>query len=318
MFTPLPLIKPMLATAAQPFSHPDYLYEVKWDGYRALLYLTSSETKIYSRNLKPLTNTFPELVNLHQQINKKSLVLDGEIIILDQGKPSFNKLQARGRLKEQMKINQAVKMNPALYMAFDVLYLAGQSVMKQTLLERKALLEKVINEGKYILISRHIIGAGDEFYNACVAQGLEGVVAKQMQSPYLPGSRSVYWKKIRYIKSAELVICGYDLGQRSDVFGSLILGGNTPKGLVYQGKVGTGFSRQEKQYLVTQLNALVTNTPALMVPKTEVRDPIWVIPSLACEIHYTEITPEGRLRHGSYKGLRPDKDPQECWALGIF
>lgn len=312
---PLPLIKPMLATATQPFSHPDYLYEVKWDGYRALLYLTDGQTQIYSRNLKPLADAFPELINLHRQLDKKPLVLDGEIIILEQGQPSFSKLQARGRLRDRIKINQAVKMAPALYMAFDVLYLADQSVMQQPLLERKSLLEKVVNEGEHILISQHIIGNGEQFYAACVAQGLEGVVAKLMQSPYLPGSRSGYWKKIRHIKSTELVICGYEQGEQGDFFASLILGGNTPDGLVYQGKVGTGFTRQEKKYLASKLKPSETTTPALVVPKAEIRKPIWVLPGLVCEVHYSEITPEGRLRHGSYKGLRPDKAPQECWAI---
>lgn len=305
----------MLATVAQPFSHPDYLYEVKWDGYRALLYLTASQTQIYSRNLKPLADIFPELINLHRQLDKKPLILDGEIIILEQGQPSFNKLQARGRLRDRIKINQAAKMAPALYMAFDVLYLAGQSVMKQPLLERKSLLGKVLKEGEHILISQHIIGEGEQFYAACVAQGLEGVVAKKIQSFYLPGGRSKYWKKIRHSKSTELVICGYERGEQGDVFASLILGGNAPGGLIYQGKVGTGFTRQDKRYLASQLKTLESNTPVLKVPKTEVRKPIWVLPSLVCEVHYSEITQAGRLRHASYKGLRPDKDPQECWAL---
>ncbi|MBM7854411.1 DNA ligase-1 [Desulfohalotomaculum tongense] len=308
----LPLLKPMLAVTAAPFDHWEYIFEIKWDGYRCLAYLDGN-TELRSRNLINLSPGFPELLNLHRQAASLPAVLDGEIVILNNGLPSFSALQERGRLADPGRIKRAAAKMPAVYVVFDVLYAGGKPVLKEPLARRKEILSAVVPGGKNIIISDYVREEGRAFFQACAGRGLEGVVAKRLNSPYLPGKRSAHWKKIRRTRSAELVICGYEPG-RGGALGSLILGGYKDGELVYQGKVGTGFTRREQQELISMLNKLVVKKPPLKVPKSEQRHPVWVKPQLVCEVHYTEITPEGRLRHPSYKGLRRDKEAAQCSA----
>ncbi|MTI82280.1 MAG: ATP-dependent DNA ligase [Firmicutes bacterium] len=301
----------MLAVTSEPFNHPDYLFEIKWDGYRGMVYL-DKKTEIRSRNLLDISAVFPELSNLHQQVEKLPVVLDGEIVVLVDGIPSFSALQSRGRLTDKGKIKKAANKLPAVFVAFDVLEIEGEAVIKESLFKRKEILSAIVNSQNNIIISQYIEEHGQEYYRACTNRSLEGVMAKRIDSPYLPGKRSTYWKKIRRIQSAEFVITGYEPGKGANLLGSLIVGGYKGGELVYQGKVGTGFTNSEQKKLLELLNELQIKKPKLEVPKSEQRNPVWVQPKLVCEVHYTEMTPEGRLRHPSYKGLRNDKEPRDC------
>ncbi|MBO8137979.1 MAG: ATP-dependent DNA ligase [Desulfotomaculum sp.] len=313
----LPLIKPMLAVPAEPFDSPDYIYELKWDGYRCLAYLNNKNTELRSRNLINLTPSFPEHSKLHRQVNDLPVILDGEIVVLQDGMPSFSALQSRGRLREPLKIKQAARRIPAVYVVFDVLYKDGKPVMHEPLVMRKEMLAEIITVGEGLLLPEYIKKEGNKFYKACADRGLEGIMAKRADSPYLPGRRSHYWKKIRCTRSAELVICGFEPGSGANLLGSLVLGGYRNDKLVYQGKVGTGFTQQEQERLVKLLNQLEVKTPPFKVPLSVQKKTRWVKPLLVCEVYYTGVTPGNCLRHPSYKGLRLDKNAEECRALTI-
>ncbi|WP_373323021.1 non-homologous end-joining DNA ligase [Desulforamulus aquiferis] len=310
----LPRIKPMLATTAEPFDSQDYLYEIKWDGYRGLAYL-GQQTTILSRNQLDLTPRFPELQGLHLRAREKPTILDGEIVVLKEGKPSFSSLQARGKISDPLRINRLARQLPAIFIAFDILYVAGRDVTRLTVTERKEILERIVEQGPELIISQSVIGSGVQFFKQVTKSGLEGVMAKRIDSPYLPGKRSGYWKKIRVIKSADLVICGWEKGEGKRHLGSLILAGYFKDGWYYNGKVGTGMSRKEELLLLEKLKPLEISKPVFDPPRGEFKQPYWVKPVLVCEVNYSEISPDNRLRHPSYKGLRHDKSPADCKPL---
>ncbi|MQL51266.1 ATP-dependent DNA ligase [Desulfofundulus thermobenzoicus] len=312
--SPLPLLRPMLAVSSRPFDSTRFLYEVKWDGYRALAYLDGG-TVLRSRNLKDFTATFPELGGLHSGVNNRPAIIDGEIVIFQDGCPSFAALQSRGRLEDPVKIRGMARRYPAIFMAFDVLYAGGRSLLHEPLHRRKEILGEMLKPGGHVLISDFIIQEGIAFAAACAARGLEGAMAKHLDSPYLPGQRSRYWCKFRHTKEAELVICGYQPGKGRRRLGALVLGGYRDGELVYQGKVGTGFNREEEENLLRLLPGLHIPRPPLALPPVEAGRTMGVEPVLVCAVEYLTLTADGILRHPSYRGLRPDKSPRECRYL---
>lgn len=310
----IPLVYPMLAVSANPFDSENYIFEIKWDGYRCLAYLDGG-TELRSRNLHELTGIFPELNQLHHLVDRLPALLDGEIVIFQNGLPSFSALQTRGRLTDSVRIKQAAKKLQAVYMAFDLLYLDGAPVMAEPLAYRKEKLKEIIREGDLVQVPDYLRGEGILFAGACAKQGLEGVVAKKSDSLYLPGKRSANWKKIRHTREADLVICGYLRGRGGRRLGALVLGGYGQGGLLLQGKVGTGFSVQTETDLLARLKPLETGTPTLSFPGTAIRDVQWVKPELVCTVEYLALTRDGLLRHPSFKGLRFDKAAEECFSL---
>ncbi|GAB6157630.1 non-homologous end-joining DNA ligase [Desulfotomaculum varum] len=301
----------MLAVPAQPFEHSDYLFEIKWDGYRGLAFL-DRQTTLLSRNRLDLTAQFPELQALHLQVGDKPVVLDGEIVVFQNGKPSFSHLQARGKTTNPLQIDRLARQLPATLVVFDILFRSGTSVMALPLRERKQILEHIIQPGPHIIVSQYIIGAGLAFYEAVTKAGLEGVMAKRLDSTYQPGKRSSAWKKIRFMRSADLVIGGWEKGTGMRRLGALILLEYRDGNWVYTGKVGTGFTREEEKKLLELLGALTVPQPVFKPPAGQLQKTVWVRPVLVCEVTYSEISPEGRLRHPCYKALRTDKPPQEC------
>lgn len=309
----LPLIRPMLATSSAPFDSEKHLFEIKWDGYRGLAYLDNG-TMIRSRNLIDFTPKFPELSGLHQRIKKLPALLDGEIVVLENGKPSFAGLQSRGRMNVLERVSRAAVERPAVFIAFDVLYAGGASVMEKSLEERKVLLEEIAEPAGELVLSKFILERGLAFFDACVKEGLEGVIAKRLDGVYLPGRRSTSWQKFKNNREADLVICGYQQGTAGRALGSLILGGYRDGQLIYQGKVGTGFNEQEAALLLERLEKLAVSQKTLVIPPKEAKQARWVKPVLVCAVTYLTLTTEGYLRHPVYKGLRTDKAPEECAA----
>lgn len=268
-----------------------------------------------SRNLRDITATFPELAQLHRYIKNLPAIVDGEVIVLQEGKPSFAALQVRGRLEDPLKITGLARKTPAIFMAFDVLYAGGRSVLEEPLLRRKEILQEMIRPGANVLISDFVREKGRAFAAACAARGLEGAMAKHLDSPYLPGKRYPYWRKFRHTKEVDLVICGYQLGRGRRRLGALVLGGYRDGELIYQGKVGSGFTREEEEYLLALLSRVKVPRPVLALPPVEARRTLGVEPVLVCAIEYLSLTAGGLLRHPSYRGLRLDKSPRECRAL---
>ncbi|MEW6423942.1 MAG: non-homologous end-joining DNA ligase [Bacillota bacterium] len=304
----MPLIRPMLAVNGEPFDSPDFLYEVKWDGYRCLAYLEDG-TVLRSRNLKDLTPAFPELANLHPLVKKRPALLDGEIVAFKNGLPSFAALQARGRINDPLKIRRMAAVNPAIFVAFDVLYLGGASLLAKPLKERKEILAGAVGDGP-LVISDFVFEKGKEFFEACRERSLEGMVAKHLASPYLPGKRSRYWRKIRSTKEMDLIIFGYEKGRGERKLGALLLADYFAGAFIYRGKVGTGFSKHEEEFLMELLKPLETkHPPGDFLFRANTKNIHWVKPVLICTVSYLALTEDGLLRQPRYQKMRPDKIP---------
>lgn len=307
----LPLtIAPMLAVSAPPFDDPDYHFELKWDGLRCLAFLTNT-TRLQSRSGRIISGQYPELADLHQQVKANDVVLDGEIIALADGKPSFFRLQSRMHTTSAAGIREARRTNPVLYVAFDLLYLKGESVMNRPLATRQELLHSVVVPGPHFLISTPIPHAGTALFARAAALGLEGVVGKDKNSPYLPGKRSPYWKKARVVKNNDFVICGYTTNPHGRPgLAAILVGLYAGEQLRSYGLVGTGFSQSEINHLLSLFAGLRRTEPPLAAPPT-LANLHWLEPRLVCEVEYFAITPDRRLRHPRYKGLR-DLPPTAC------
>ncbi|MEW6181804.1 MAG: non-homologous end-joining DNA ligase [Bacillota bacterium] len=312
----LPLIRPMLAVAARPFSDADYIFEVKWDGYRCLAYL-DRDTALRSRNLLDLTPAFTDLAGIHEHVTDLPVVIDGEIVVLADGRPDFGSLQARGRLSDPKRIAAAEKAYPAVFVAFDLLYRRGRPVFEEPLTRRRDWLREIVRASPEITVADYVSGDGEAFFEACKENGLEGIMAKRRDSPYLAGRRSPYWKKVRAWKNADLVICAWEPGGGPRRLGSLYVGGYRDGGLVFAGRVGTGFDAALARDLLDLLARIPAERPLFDLPRGSRGAPEWVEPVLVCTVDYTEVTREGLLRHPVFRGLRGDKLPQECsWQPG--
>lgn len=323
---PLPDLVPMLATAVkEPFDDDDWIFEPKWDGVRALATCSMEETMLVSRNKRDITATYPELAKMHDRVVAVDAILDGEIVAMHKGRPSFERLQSRINLQNRHDIERAVKQIPVTFVAYDVLYMDGRSLLKVPLEERKELLAAAIVPSDSLQVSPVIQGEGTSLFEAAQAQRLEGIVAKKLGGGYRPGRRSRDWLKIKTVMDADLVIGGWSPGEgnRASTFGALIVGAYEDGELRFVGSVGTGFDQEMLATLLPQLRERKTEEmpfaidPRKMPSGTSrfgkpIRDPHWVRPELVAQVEFRELTSVGRLRAPSFKGLRPDKKPEDC------
>jgi DNA ligase D-like protein (predicted ligase)/DNA ligase D-like protein (predicted 3'-phosphoesterase) len=302
---------PMLAKfAADAFTDKDWIFEVKWDGFRAIAYV-EQPLSIKSRNGKELNNNFPEL----QELNKlsKNIVVDGEIIVMRAGKPDFQSLLERGQAVSSGEVKRQAIRAPAVYIVFDILEKDGKPLVNLPLMERKKILKDSLREGSNVLLCDYIEEKGEQYFLVTLEKNLEGVVAKKKDSYYEEGLRTGNWLKIKKLKTCDCIIFGYTMGlqARRQTFGALLLGlyddGGKP---VYVGKVGTGFSEQTLRLLIDKFEKIVTD----MTPfKPESGDKVtWLEPKLVCEVAYQVATRDMRLRMARFKRLRDDKPPSEC------
>jgi len=279
----------------------DWLFEVKWDGYRALAYVRQSEVALLSRNGKDLTARFATVAKeISKAVKTPNAVLDGEVCALDeQGRSSFSAMQqGTGTL---------------VYYAFDVLEIDGEPVVDLPLLERRARLERLLDRRNRTVRLSESFDDGEALFHAAGEQGLEGIVAKRADSRYVQGKRTRHWLKLKTHGRQEFAIAGYTrgAGRRAGTFGSLVLAVNSGEGLEYVGNVGTGFDDREIRRLLALLKPLERKqSPFRVVPKlprAKKADVVWVEPELVCEVEFSEFTHDGRLRQPSYRGLREDK-----------
>ena len=296
--------RPMLATLAQELPHgDDWVYEVKWDGYRALGYVRGGEARLVSRNQNDLTERFPQVAKaLAQAARSPECVVDGEVCALDgEGRPSFSAMQ------------QGKPGTPVVYAVFDVLEVDGVPVLDEPLGERRARLKALLDTRAKTVQVSEFFDDGDGLYAAAVERRLEGVMAKRRQSPYAEGKRTRDWLKIKTHGREEFVVCGWTKGQgkRAGSFGALVLGTHRGDELHWVGNCGTGFTERDIDELLQKLEPLRRDTsPFAAVPKmTKVRkdDVVWAEPKLVCEVEFAEWTHDGHLRAPSFQGLRDDK-----------
>ena len=304
-------LRPALASLSEkPFSSDDWLFEIKWDGIRALAVIEDGTTKLVARSARSISSQYPEFRDLAKHIRARTAVLDGEIVVLDdQGRSSFQRLQ--GRFGVENPSEKLQEQLPVTYYFFDVLYCDGYDVRRLPLIERKQLLQKLVSTNQRIRISDHQIGSGLELFEAAIGNGLEGLVAKQMSSPYPEGSTS-NWLKLKSVKEVDAVVGGWtDPRGGRQYFGSLLLGLYEKSALRFIGGVGTGFPNALERELYEKLQQIPAKKCAFTpIPQTRERAH-WVQPKLVARIGYAEWTSDHHLRQPRFLGLQPDRDPRE-------
>lgn len=303
-------VKPMLAKSAEPFSGTDWIFEVKWDGTRALCFV-DGKIQLMNRRKTDITYRYPELQDMRKGIKASSCILDGEIVVLQKGKPSFQNLQKREHTEDSFKIKLLSEEIPAVYIVFDVLALNGKDLQKKKLLQRKDILKEIISESSHIMLSPYIEGEGKKYFAAVSEAGFEGIMAKRKDSLYYPGKRSETWLKIKKTKTVDCVIGGFTEGggARKAYFGALLLGVNQP--LQFIGKVGTGFTDKDLKKIYRMLEKIETDTTPFS-NQVLVENAHFVEPLHVCEVKYLELTHDHKLRAPVFLRLRPDKEPEEC------
>ncbi len=285
-----------------PFNDPDWIYEIKWDGYRAIAEIGKNATRLYSRNGLSFEADYPLIYEELSKI-KKEAIIDGEIVALDaRGKPAFQLIQ-------QYEQNGDV---PICYYVFDCLSVNGKSIEDKPLTERKKILRSILPKSDVIKYSDHVEERGKDFFKAVKKKGLEGMIAKRAEGSYKEGYRSADWLKVKNIVIEEAVIAGYTAPSGSrKYFGALVLGLYKKGKLIYIGHTGTGFNHNTLKEVYQKLQPLkTTNTP--FDTEVQVNAPVtWVKPKLVCNLKYSEITQDGHRRHPVFMGLRIDKEAQE-------
>ena len=309
-------VKPMLArTGPLPRDERAWAYEIKWDGVRAIAYSTPGELRLESRNLKEIGAQYPELARLNRALSSHAAILDGEIVAFDErGRPSFATLQRRMHVGSSAQAKRLAKATPVTYMIFDLLWLDGRSLIALPYSERRERLAALGLGGEAWQTPDHLSGKAEDVLAATAAQKLEGVVAKRLDAPYVPGARNGSWLKIKNFGRQELVIGGWlpGDGRRRERIGALLVGVyDADARLRYAGRVGTGFSDAELDRLAKLLAPLQREGSPFETGQRPPRGAIFVEPQLVAEVEFSEWTTAGILRQPSYKGLREDKDARE-------
>ncbi len=302
-------IEPMLAQSSdKPPDSEQYLYEVKWDGVRAMISLDEGVVTIRSRNQLDITAKFPELLIPDKAFRAASALFDAEIVCLDEtGKPLFTDVIHRIQQTGKNAIERSRTKYPAVCYVFDCLYLDGRRIVNEALVRRRAWMEDAIKHDTPYRVSE-IVADGAELFQAAVKMGLEGIMAKVKNSTYQPGRRSEQWLKIKKRESTECVIIGYTGGKsgREDTFGALQLAMRQEDGLKYVGKVGTGFDSKMMKEIFDQINKIKRVARPVREKPLDDAQTIWIEPELICEVRYASITKDGMLREPVFLRLRPD------------
>ena len=316
-------ITPMLASLSdKPFDDPNWLFEIKWDGYRAVGFVENGNVRLVSRNHNDLTPRFSELRGLCKSVEARNAILDGEVVVLDdQGRPSFSLMQQRTGLRGHGHQTSPRGDLPILYYVFDLIYLDGYDLRRVTLEDRKRVLREIVSDSEMVRYSDHFVGNGKALFNVAKEKGLEGIIAKKANSCY-EERRSREWQKIKITQTVDCVIGGYTDPEGSrQYFGSLMLGlYNDKKQLIHVGNAGTGFNH----LLLKEISHVLKNVEFSGNPftgPTEPKKAHWVKPVRVAEVKFTEWTHETnegglKLRAPVFMGLREDKNPEDCTFQG--
>ena len=305
-------VEPMLATLGEhPFSDPNWLFEIKWDGVRALARIENGNVTLRSRTGAEITKRYPELASFPEALAARQAIVDGEIVALDaKGHSDFERLQERMHVRAPSE--NLLSQIPVVYYAFDLLYCDGYDLREAPLLKRKQLLQRLLHASERFRYSDHQLEHGKELFELANEAGLEGIVAKRVDSPYV-SDRSTYWVKLKVRKALDAVVGGWTESRTAALpFGSLLLGLYQGKKLRFIGHVGSGFDAKKLEKLSGKLKELaVSACPFDTVPETNEK-PSWVSPELVARVKFSGWTQEHSLRHPVFVALREDARPQDC------
>jgi bifunctional non-homologous end joining protein LigD len=316
---PMPAaIRPMLAvTGAVPRDIENWALEMKWDGVRAVAFIEKGRVRLMSRTERDITVAYPELAGLGAASTHKQVLLDGEIVVFgDDGWPEFEALQPRMHVTSAAQARMLAGQTPVTYLVFDLLQLDGTPLFDQEYRGRRARLDELGLAGPYWQSPPSFPGEDFQVVQAVSREhGMEGVVAKRLDSKYAPGVRTDSWRKIKNVRRQEAVVAGYKPGQgnRAGQVGSLLIGVNDASGLIYAGHVGTGFNVETLRLLGDKLRPLRRADSPFdgPVPPEHARPAVWVEPRLVIDVTFDRWTRAGRMRAPVYKGLRDDIDPAD-------
>lgn len=303
-------IPPMNATlVSAPFDDPDWLFEVKWDGFRVEAIVDGGRVRTLTRGGLDAARYFGSFLEPPTWIGARQAIVDGEVIAVnDAGEPDFARLQAGIKAR----VADAAGSTPFLYVAFDLLFLDGRPLLAGPLEDRRRLLLKALRPDPRVRLSEHVERDGVAFFEAAKTRGLEGIMAKDRRSPYLPGLRTLTWQKIKIRPEQELVVGGWKtgIGAATDL-GALLVGVYDDGELRYAGKIGTGFSGDKRAELLGLLSSLATDDPPFTPPPPRAvsRNAHWVRPELVIRAEFASWTRDGLVRQAAYKGLDRGKDP---------
>ncbi|MEV0732292.1 non-homologous end-joining DNA ligase [Polymorphospora sp. NPDC050346] len=304
----------MLPTLGPPPGDIGWAVEFKWDGARAVAYTGGGQVRLVSRGQHDCTGSYPEVTEVGRLLGNRRAVLDGEIVALTpSGAPSFSRLQRRMNVSAPK--SALISAVPVVYVVFDVLFLDSASTTRLPYGQRRELLDDLALTGEAVWTTDTYVDVDPALLLATAnAAGMEGIVAKRLTSRYEPGRRSSQWIKSPVARTQEVVIVGYTAGRgrRTGTIGSLLLGSHNGPQLRYVGQVGTGFTAAMLHDLARRLAPLARSTPATAVPTEDARGAVWVAPTLVGEVTFRSWTTRGRLRHPSWRGLRPDRQPIEA------
>jgi bifunctional non-homologous end joining protein LigD len=318
MATTPPRFAPMKATSSPELPRGDgWSYEIKWDGMRGIATVVDGELQLHSSNLIDATDSFPELAPMGAAVTPSTCVLDGELVALgEDGLPSFGLMQQRMHVSSRADATRRAAEVPVTYVVFDLLWCGDHDITAMPWKDRRRLLEEVVDPGPSWRVSP-VYDDGEALFDAAKAQGMEGIMAKRVESPYTPAKRSPAWRKVKVRRRQELVVGGWLPGEggREGRIGALLVGYHRPDGtLHYAGRVGTGFSDSELRRLEDRFAPLAIDVSPFEPPPPRAdiaRGVTWLRPELVAEVAFGEWTSDDRLRHPSYMGLRSDKSPEE-------
>ncbi len=290
--------QPMLAKAtSKPFSSKDWIFEVKWDGFRALAYV-DGKFSLKSRNGIEFKYNFPEITELKTLTH--NVVLDGELIILRNGLPDFEAMQKRFRARRQKEIERQVKTQPAAYIIFDILEKDGKKLTNLPLVERKRILKESVKEGQHCIIADSIDTNGEDYFRLIASRGLEGIVAKKKNSHYEEGQRSDCWLKIKNLRTCDCVIFGWKIGDNGF---SAMAGLYDKEQLIHVANVEYGVTQEVKRTLIDFFQEITVK---------KIKEVTYVKPVVVCEVIYQSALSNCTLRFPRFHRIRFDKAPKEC------
>ena len=294
-------IDPMLLYETEPFDDEDYIFELKLDGIRCIAYIEPKSVVLQNKRHKDVTDIYPELSDMKKCV-KKRVILDGELVVLIDGKPNFYALQKRSLMSDEFRIKLAAKNDPVQFVAYDILYLDGKDLTVKPLMERKEMLNKAVTEGHGLSISRYIEKNGIAFFELAKQEKLEGIVAKKRDGLYHIGKRTHDWVKIKVMQDEDLFVCGYQPDEDGNVK-DLILGyyDDNDK-LQCRGKVYLGVSESDRKIIGEFAKKNTVKRPWF----EKYKNAVWLKPELIGTAHFMNETENGGMRQPVWKGLRTD------------